>query len=512
MKTILDKRVLVIGDAMLDTYVHGDVTRISPEAPIPVICPQKKEYRVGGAANVACNAAMMGAHVSAVFVLGQDAESEIMLEMLRALGIETSLICRDTAQHTIQKLRIIGKGQQILRIDLHDSYILTPEMEKRILQQIAGILDKQDAVVISDYGKGICTETFCRAVIQACRQKGKTVIVDPKGNDWEKYCGATVITPNMNEINLYCGTTVANEDDKIEHEFRGLTNALGIDYLLITRSERGMSLLSNSETVHFPALAQEVSDVSGAGDTVVAALASVLSENRYDILRAVQISNVAAGIAAGKQGTALVSRKEIEYYQTQCEDKRNVFTLQDYDGLMDTVQKWREAGNRIVTANGCFDIIHIGHIRLLEAARSMGNRLIVAINSDSSVRRLKGKDRPINTEMARAQLLSKLRMVDAVVIFDANVTPYVLSEQEREHLSPKAIESASEAPMALMSMLRPDIHVKGGDYRPEDVPEALFANELRIFSVVEGYSTTNIISHLYGLKKGSVEAKDAGTG
>lgn len=498
---MFDKQVLVIGDAMLDTYVHGEVTRISPEAPIPVVCPQKKEYRMGGAANVACNAAVMGAHVSAVFLLGHDEESEIISDKLCALGIDTSLLCRDAALHTIQKIRIIGKGQQLLRIDLHDRYTLTLETEKRIMEQIVGVLDEQDVVVISDYGKGLCTVSFCRAVIQACRQKEKTVIVDPKGNDWEKYRGATVITPNMNEINLYCGMTVANEDESIEREFRDIPNILGIEYLLVTRSERGMSLLSNGKAIHFPTLAHEVSDVSGAGDTVVAALASVLSENRDNMLRAVQISNVAAGIAVGKQGTALVSRKEIEHYQTLCEDKLNLFTLQDYDGLMDAVQKWRDAGNRIVTANGCFDILHIGHIRLLEAARSMGDRLIVAINSDMSVRRLKGKDRPINTEMARAQLLSKLRMVDAVVIFDANATPYDLSEQERERLSPKALASASEAPMALMSMLRPDIHVKGGDYQSEDVPEALFAHELRLFPVIEGYSTTNTISHLCGTKQ-----------
>lgn len=498
---MLNKRVLVIGDAMLDTYVHGEVTRISPEAPIPVVCPQKKEYRMGGAVNVACNASVMGAHVSTVFLLGHDAESEIISDKLRTLGIDISLLCRDAAQHTIQKIRIIGKGQQLLRIDLHDRYTLTPETEKCLLEQIVGILDEQDVIVISDYGKGLCTASFCRAVIKACRQKGKTVIVDPKGNDWEKYRGATVITPNMNEINQYCGTTVANEDDSIEHEFHDLPDKLDIQYLLVTRSERGMSLLSNGKAVHFPTLAQEVSDVSGAGDTVVAALAAVLSENPDNMLRAVQIANVAAGIAVGKQGTALVSRQEIEHYQELCEGRRNVFTLQEYDGLMETVQKWRDAGDRIVTANGCFDILHIGHIRLLEAARAMGDRLIVAINSDHSVKRLKGKERPINPEMARAQLLSKLRMVDAVVIFDADVTPYDLSEQERECLSPKALVSASEAPMALMSMLRPDIHVKGGDYQPEDVPEALFADELRLFPVVEGYSTTGAISHLKGAKQ-----------
>lgn len=501
MKKMLNKRVLVIGDAMLDTYVHGEVIRISPEAPIPVVCPQKKEYRMGGAANVACNAAVMGAHVSVMFVLGHDAESEIMTDKLCTLGIDTSLLCRDKALHTIQKIRIIGKGQQLLRIDLHDRYTLTPEMEKRLIEQIISVLDKQDVIVISDYGKGLCTASFCRAVIQACRQKEKTVIIDPKGGNWDKYRGATVITPNMNEINLRCGTTVANDDDSIEREFHKLPNELGIEYLLITRSERGMSLLSNGKTVHFPTLAHEVSDVSGAGDTVVAALASVLSGNSDNVLQAVQISNMAAGIAVGKQGTALVSREEIEHFQALCEGKQYLFTLQDYDGLMDTVQKWRNAGNRIVTANGCFDILHIGHIRLLEAARAMGDRLIVAINSDMSVKRLKGKDRPINTEMARAQILSKLRMVDAVVIFDANVTPYDLSVQERELLSPKALASVSEAPMALMSMLQPDIHVKGGDYQSEDIPEALFAHELRLFPVIEGYSTTTTISHLYGMKQ-----------
>lgn len=497
-------RILVIGDAMLDTYLYGEVGRVSPEAPVPVVCPTKEEDRPGGAANVACNAASLGAEVTALVLLGTDDKAERLVTKLREYGVGVNGIIRDAGQHTINKIRLIGNGQQIVRIDLNDSYTPDEAAENLLLTRFREALPSQDAVILSDYGKGVCTERICREVIRICGEADKPVIVDPKGTYWEKYRGAFVITPNMKEINLFLGKSVPNDNLQIEAAYQSMCCRLGIRYLLLTRSERGMSLLDDRSAIHISTQAREVNDVSGAGDTVVAALAVQLGKNAGNIEKAVRFANAAAGVVVEKQGTATVTAEEVLARITGYSEevgKREIYTMSSIDALEQTLCRWRAAGETIVTTNGCFDVLHIGHLKVLNEAKKQGDRLVVAVNSDAAVRRLKGPQRPVNSETDRAMMLLSLRMVDAVVIFDPREAPDELTEDERAKLSAKALSAAPEAPMALMRRIRPEVHVKGGDYTAADVPEALFAKRLVLVPFEDGYSTTETLERMKGESK-----------
>lgn len=493
-------RILVLGDAMLDTYVHGNVSRVSPEAPIPVVCPTGEDDRPGGAANVACNAAALGAQVTALFVLGVDSQAQTLMDKLTTYGVDTAHLYQSNGQHTTNKVRLLGNGQQIARIDIHDGYTLDEVTVSGLLAQFRAVLNGQDVVVLSDYGKGTCTETVCREVIRLSQEQGKPVIVDPKGTAWDKYRGATMITPNMKEINTFSGKAVSNEDAAIEAAYRGLGRKLGIQYLLLTRSEQGMSLLEDDTVLHMPTQAQKVRDVSGAGDTVVAALAYRLGQDSGNIRAAVRFANAAAGVVVGKPGTATVTMDEIQtrMLQTGTAAKSRIFTIADTASLDALLEHWRAAGKTVVTTNGCFDVLHIGHLRVLQEAKRQGDRLVVAINADAAVRRLKGPQRPVHNEQDRAAMLLALRCVDAIVIFDPAQEPDALTKAEQQLLTPNALAAAAEAPMELMRHIRPDVHVKGGDYAPEDVPEAIFAKRLVLVPLAEGHSTTAILEHMKG--------------
>lgn len=491
-------RILVVGDAMLDTYIYGKVSRVSPEAPIPVICPSEKEYCPGGAANVACNAAALGASVTAVFLLGADSQAEQLKNKLRDFHIALTCVSLGAGQHTVNKIRLIGNGQQIARIDVHDCYTPDISVERKLLAQFQNAVSGQDVIVLSDYGKGTCTENLCREIIRLSEGAGKPVIVDPKGTDWEKYRGAFFVTPNMNELNLFCGNSVPNEENAIETAYGGLCRELGFRHLLLTRSERGMSLLDNDTVLHFPTQAREVNDVSGAGDTVVAALSVSLARDPADVVGAVRFANAAAGVVVGKSGTSFVTMEEVLAWMAgkrEAEGPR-MYTAKDMDALKRTVDRWRAAGETIVTANGCFDVLHMGHLKLLKEAKRMGSRLIVVVNADASVKRLKGPLRPVNREQDRAAMLLSLRMVDAVAIFDPMEDRDELLDCEKARLSAMGLAAAPEAPMALMRRIRPDVHVKGGDYTPEDVPEAIFAKRLALVPFVKGYSTTGTLEKM----------------
>lgn len=491
-----NNRILIIGDAIIDTYIYGRVGRVSPEAPVPVVCASKEEHCLGGAANVARNAATLGADVTAMFIVGMDSKSEILKEQLMSYGVRCDLLFQDESQHVIDKMRIVGNNQQIVRIDFNDYYSISEDLQRSFVQKFQEAVDDYEVIVISDYGKGICTEYICRNIIEICNKKKKPVIVDPKGVNWEKYRGASVITPNMKEINSFTGKNVANISEEIESHYADLSCQTGISYLLLTRSECGMSLMGKNCILHIPTQAQAVYDVSGAGDTVIAALAVMLNPKMDNIKEAVKVANIAAGIVVAKPGTAVVTREEIQdkIPGADIENQNSkIFTLRDYDRLIQILNLWRTAGDRIITTNGCFDIVHRGHVKLLEEAHKLGNRLIVAVNSDASVKRLKGKSRPINTELDRAYVLSSLEVVDAVVIFDPQEMPDTLSEEEKNRLSENALKASSEAPMALMRRICPDIHVKGGDYKQEDIPEAIFASQVAFVQLEEGYSTTSVI-------------------
>lgn len=495
-------RILIIGDAMIDTYVYGSVGRVSPEAPVPVICPQKEVNCLGGAANVARNAAALGASVTAMFITGKDKIAEIMKEQLAEYGVRCGFLVQDEKQHTINKVRIVGNNQQIVRIDYHDRYSVSYKLQQEFLEIFREIVTEHDIVIISDYGKGTCIRALCQQIIKICNEKGKPVIIDPKGKDWEKYKGATIITPNMIEINNYSGIAVDNNTLEIEKHYGNFYQKIGIKYLLLTRSECGMSLFGDQLIEHIPAEVKKVFDVSGAGDTVVAALAATLNSDLNNIEEAVFVSNIAAGIVVSKPGTAVVSREEIQTKMSgegcYAAEPKKIFTAEEYKQLEKQVKLWKTAGEKIVTANGCFDIVHRGHIALLEEAKKLGDRLIVVINSDDSVKRLKGKERPVNSELDRACVIAALRPVDAVVIFDPMKNPYFLSLKEKECLSENAMKAALEAPMAILNLIKPDVHVKGGDYKADDIPEAIFSKELIFVSFLKGYSTTNTIHKMSG--------------
>lgn len=493
----IQPNILVIGDAMLDTYLYGEVSRVSPEAPIPVVCPTLKEDRPGGAANVACNAATLGAQVTALFLLGSDDQANRLIDKFHSYGVITENIIQDNRQNTISKVRLVGNKQQIARIDMNDHYTIDESSENALIEKFQKLIDSQDIIIISDYDKGICTEHLCQEVICTSQRKGKRVIVDPKGTNWKKYRGAYVITPNLKELNLFSGQTTPNDDSAIEKAYHGICAMLGIRYLLLTRSDKGMTLLEDNTVLHISTQAKEVNDVSGAGDTVVAALAVHLANRPNDIYSAVRFANTAAGIVVGKQGTATVTMEEINQESSEIP----IFTTNNMDSLEHTLSKWRADGNTIVTTNGCFDVLHIGHLKLLQTAKSLGDRLIVAINSDASVKRLKGSQRPINNEQDRATMLLSQRMVDAVVIFDPKTEPFSISEIDCNRLSQKALDASSEAPMALMHRIHPDIHVKGGDYKVSDVPEAIFAKRLVLVPFVDGYSTTTTVNRMRGENK-----------
>lgn len=493
--------ILVIGDAMLDTYLYGEVHRVSPEAPIPVVCPTLEEDRPGGAANVACNVASLGAEVTVLFLLGGDGQAERLMGRLRTYGVNVESVYRDSGQHTINKVRLVGNSQQIVRVDLNDRYLLDDAAENELLTRFRDALPAQDVVILSDYGKGICTERICREVIRMSHDAEKPVIVDPKGTAWEKYRGAFVITPNMKEINLFAGQSVPNDNGAIEAAYQGMCCQLGIHYLLLTRSEQGMSLLDDHTALHISTQAREVNDVSGAGDTVVAALAVKLAKNSENMEDAVRFANAAAGVVVGKQGTATVTMDEVLAYVVEGikeNEEPRIYTTRDMNALERTLRRWRAAGEIIVTTNGCFDVLHVGHLKVLREAKRQGDRLVVAVNADAAVRRLKGLQRPVNGEMDRASMLLSLRMVNAVVIFDPAEEPDELTEAEKAKLSAKALAAASEAPMALMRHIRPDVHVKGGDYAMADVPEAIFAQRLVLVPFVNGYSTTGTLESMKG--------------
>lgn len=471
------RHVLVIGDVMLDRYLKGRVTRISPEAPVPILSQSDTSIRLGGAANVAIGVSALGVKSELIGLAGMDANGKKLFQLLQDAGIGTSGLVRDPSRCTTIKTRIVAGHQQIARIDEECAFEPTPAIQDEILRAASAAVESCDAVVISDYAKGVCTDRIIQSVIAMARAHAKPVIVDPKRKDFAIYRGATVITPNLRELQEAIGF-LANNDDLVLHAGRELQRHTDSN-ILVTRSEAGMTLFQDRcEPEHLPAKALEVADVSGAGDTVVATLATMLAD-RVPLLQAVSFANTAAGIAVSKHGTYVVSLDEllsaVRKELTPLEIPASVLEL---DRTLNLCRKWRHDGLSVGLANGCFDIIHPGHIRLIGEAASQCDRLIVAINSDSSVRILKGPTRPINDEQSRATVIAAIKGVAAVTIFD------------------------DETPIKLVQTLLPDILIKGGDYTVETIigaPDVLAAGgRVHIVPTVAGHSTTAITSRTTG--------------
>lgn len=464
-------KVLVIGDVMLDRYYYGEVSRISPEAPVPVVKVCEEKLSPGGAGNVAVNLANLGCKVFLAGAIGKDHASFLLKDLLSNKGIDISgLISRP--HPTITKVRILGGKQQVVRVDFEEISPLSRVEEDLVLEWFLKEVEDARCVVISDYGKGFCTPSLCRFVIEESKRKALPVIVDPKGPDWRKYEEAFIVTPNVKELGEAYGRALRNLDEEIEKAGFAVKERYNLQNLLVTRSEKGMTLFEEKAFYHIPTKAKEVFDVSGAGDTVVATLAACVATG-VRLIDAAKISNIAAGVVVGKVGTAPITLSELNEALRNSESGLSVESkIRNFDEAIELVRRWRKDGLKIVFTNGCFDLLHVGHIYSLEEAKRKGDKLIVGLNSDDSVRRLKGKGRPLIPQEDRARMLAALEFVDCVVIFN------------------------EDTPERLISLIRPDVLVKGGDYKIEDVVGREYAREVHIVPLFKGYSTTSLIKKI----------------
>jgi D-beta-D-heptose 7-phosphate kinase/D-beta-D-heptose 1-phosphate adenosyltransferase len=468
------KRLLVVGDVMLDKYIWGEVGRISPEAPVPVVRATHQSEQPGGAANVAMNLAHLGAQATVVGFTGGDADELLLANCLRANGIAPGFVVSEGFP-TITKLRILGGRQQMLRLDNERPGHRPDADSERLIERVLALLPGMDAVVLSDYAKGVLSPAVCHQVIEAARRQGTPVLVDPKSADFSHYRGATTICPNLGELTAAVRQRTGVEKHELNSlldEAQAMVADLGLDFLTATLSEKGIALVRADSRVQAPAIARQVFDVSGAGDTVIAVLALCLASG-LSAETAVQLANVAAAVVVGKVGTAPVEKHELlaalaPEIALHAENK-----LLTRSELVARVALWKSNGEQVVFTNGCFDLLHVGHITVLEQARRFGDRLIVAINSDASVSSLKGPTRPIVGERERARVLAALAAVDAVVVF------------------------GEPTPLELIIAARPDVIVKGGDYAVETVVGSTqvlsWGGQVKIVPIVPGFSTTRLI-------------------
>ena len=461
-------RVLVVGDVMLDQYWSGPTVRISPEAPVPVVRIAEQNERVGGAANVAANIVALGATADLIGGTGDDAPGERLQRLCNALGIHTEFV-RDPITETIVKLRVISQHQQLLRLDFETER--PPYDAVRLQKAFANKLDEADIVVLSDYGKGFIGDS--RTLIIAAREAGKRVVVDPKSSNFSRYAGAFMVTPNYAEFEACVGK--CNSEQDIFDRGSKLCEDNEIEALLITRGEHGMTLVSPSRApITLAANAREVFDVTGAGDTVCAVVSACLAADA-ELVDAVVYANAAAGVAVGKLGTATVSIDELEDALSSTGEPQ-VAGIVSVPELLPELVESRHRGERIVMTNGCFDIIHAGHVAYLEQAKALGSRLVVALNTDASVARIKGAGRPINNLADRMAIVGSLASVDWVISFD------------------------EDDPNLLVKALSPDVLVKGGDYEADEIAGGTHVlatgGEVRVLPFIEGLSTTVILEKL----------------
>ena len=461
-------RIIVIGDVMLDRYWSGQASRISPEAPVPVVKVKTVEERIGGAGNVALNIAKLGGKVILLGVVGDDAESEILKQLLEAEGVVCDFVVEKSLR-SICKLRVMAQHQQLIRLDFEDTPIKFDRdaLKKALIRH----LPENNVVVFSDYGKGTLADVS--TYIIAAKQAGVKVLVDPKGVDYQRYAQADLITPNLAELQAVVGTC-ENEEDLIE-KGRALLVQYQIPTLLLTRGEAGMTLIQNDQVQSLPAQAKDVFDVTGAGDTVIAVMALGVSLG-MPLCESMYLANLSGGIVVGKLGTSTVSMQEL--MRAMHGDRDSLYGIVSEDELAKLFARAKAHGEKIIMTNGCFDLLHAGHVTYLEQAKALGERLCVAVNSDASVKQLKGESRPINGLQERMTVLAALACVDWVVAF------------------------AEETPERLYCRLLPDVIVKGGDYSPEQVAGGdcviKAGGEVKILQFVDGQSTTAMINKARG--------------
>jgi D-beta-D-heptose 7-phosphate kinase/D-beta-D-heptose 1-phosphate adenosyltransferase len=463
-------RALVVGDLMLDRYLWGEVRRVSPEAPVPVVRVTGEELRLGGAANVAHNLAALGCRVTQVGLVGEDADGARLVERLRQLGVDPSAVQRDGSRPTTVKLRVMAQQQQMLRCDWEQTRPVPPGLEGRLLSRVEAALPSHDGLIVSDYAKGLVTEGLMRGLVSLARRAGKPIVADPKGADYAKYRGATCLTPNQHEALAAARAESADGEAETLAIGRKLIAEFELARLCITRGAQGvLALTREGENRFIPAQAREVYDVTGAGDTFLSVLGALMLAG-VPFFEAVAPANVAAGVAVGKLGTATVSVSEILSHP---EHAPRLYTLREIGPVAEALRARRK---RIVFTNGCFDLLHAGHIDYLRRSRALGDILIVGINSDDSVRRLKGPGRPLIGEEDRAHVLSALSFVDHVVVFE------------------------EDTPLELIRAIRPDVLTKGADYTVETVVGhelvQSWGGEVKLIPLLENRSTTGIVEKI----------------
>ena len=462
--------ILVIGDLMIDHYLWGSCNRISPEAPVQVVDIKNETTVLGGAGNVVNNLRALGAEVTVMSVVGDDDVATELVGMLDLLGVNRYLIL-DENRKTTKKSRIIASHQQVVRYDKESKEEITPECERELVLKIFETIDQYDAVILSDYGKGVLSESLTHKIIFAASGADLKVLVDPKGEDYCKYRGAYLLTPNKAEARLATGIDIV-DDASLLNALKKLQMCGSLEVPMITLSEDGIAMLdSNNRVIKKPTVAREVYDVTGAGDTVIASLGYCVAQG-IPIEQAIEFANLAAGVVVGKLGSATATLEEIEEYKGTIHKSAIESHIKDFTQIAKTVERLKKNGKKIVFTNGCFDILHRGHVSYLDVAKSFGDTLILGLNADASVKRLKGEDRPINTQEDRAYILAALESVDFVVIFDED-TPY-----------------------QLIKIIEPDILVKGADYEGKEVIGSDIAKEVRLVTFIDGKSTTTIIEKI----------------
>ncbi|MFA5461750.1 MAG: D-glycero-beta-D-manno-heptose-7-phosphate kinase, partial [Sulfurimonas sp.] len=463
--------ILVIGDLMIDHYLWGSCERISPEAPVQVVDIAKETTVLGGAGNVVSNLVTLGARVSVCSVIGNDDNGVELISLLKEIDVDVSNIVIQDGRKTSKKSRVIAASQQILRYDKESKEEISKFSTDTLLNSLISTVCNYDAVILSDYGKGVLTKEFCKEVISICNKKSVKVLVDPKGSDYSKYSGAYLLTPNKKEA-IQATKIDIKDKESLREALLKMKKDANLTISLITLSEDGIATYDD-EMKLFPTVAKEVFDVTGAGDTVIASIAFAISAGK-SIEESAKFANLAAGVVVGKIGSATVTLGEIEEYEATLHKSTSDAHIKSFEEIQTVVKRYKESGKKVVFTNGCFDILHVGHVKYLQIAKSFGDVLIVGLNSDASVSRLKGPSRPVNIAEDRAYLLAALEAVDFVVPFEED-TPY-----------------------ELIKMIKPDTLVKGGDYEGKSVIGTEFAHELKLVDFVDGKSTTKTIQKIKG--------------
>lgn len=478
------KRVLVLGDVMLDRFIYGTAARISPEAPIPVLNISHQTKMLGGAGNVVRNIASLGGEALLVSVIGDDSDGAEISDILSKTGGLTPHLVMSVGRPTTLKTRFIADGQQLLRSDQEATHALRPATAEKLLNAYKSALERADIVVLSDYAKGVLSDPVLKEAISLARAANLPIIADPKSEDFSRYAGASLLTPNRKEMvaasGLPCGS-----NSEVEAASLKVLAETGLEALLVTRSEAGMSLITESSAHHIAAEAREVFDVSGAGDSVIAALALAHGAGA-PLLEAAGLANLAGSIAVAKSGTAAVTREELMDAVQAAEIQGLEEKITSLETALERVSNWRSRGLKVGFTNGCFDLVHPGHISLIQQSKAECDRLIVGLNTDDSIKRLKGPDRPVTSENSRAIVLASLGDIDLVVPF------------------------AEDTPIRLIEEIKPDVLIKGADYTVETVVGSdivlAYGGRVHLAELKEGFSTTGTIQRLLGTKEGAKQS------